>query len=341
MRRSIRGGLILTATLMACSSGKSETREIASAPAAPATPPPDAQVTKAQPPPVAPAAAGTAPAPVTTSAAPAASTEAPAPGTQLAAAASAPAAAAPIYTPAANLPPEVLAILKAGDRTDADKALDAGRKPGETLAFFDLKPGMKVGEIGAGGGYTTELLARAVGPQGTVYAQNAPVMIEKVFKTSWPDRLRRPINAKVIRADREFDAPFPDDAKDLDAVVINAIYHDTVWIGVDRKAMNAAVFAALKPGGKYFVIDSSAKEGTGLNDVKTLHRIDEAAVKSEVEAAGFKLEKSGDFLRNPSDTRDWSASPREAGEKRGTGDRFALEFVKPMPAPAKHKSKKK
>jgi predicted methyltransferase len=76
------------------------------------------------------------------------------------------------------------------------------------------------------------------------------------------------------------------------------------------------------------VIDSSARPGTGTADAKTLHRIDEAVVRQEVEAAGFRVAAEAGFLRNPADARDWNASPREAGERRGTSDRFVLAFVR-------------
>jgi predicted methyltransferase len=223
---------------------------------------------------------------------------------------------------------EVQAMVSASDRTDADRALDAGRKPGETLMFFELKPGMRVAEIGAGRGYTTELIARAVGPTGTVYAQNPPAFLASFLKTAVPERMARPINAKVIAAARDFAAPLPDDAKNLDEVVSVAIYHDIVGMDVDRHAMNQAIFKALKPGGVYVVIDSSARAGAGISEVKTLHRIDEAFVRSELEAAGFKVESAGAFLRNPLDARDWDSSPAAAGVKRGTSDRFALRFIK-------------
>src|SRR5262249_51418930 len=107
------------------------------------------------------------------------------------------------------------------------------------------------------------------------------------------------------------------------------LYHDTVWMKVDRVRMNHAVFEALAPGGVYGIVDHSAKSGSGLAEVESLHRIEEADVKSEVLAAGFRLAAEGDFLRNPSDERDWSPSPRTAGERRGTSDRFVLKFVKP------------
>jgi predicted methyltransferase len=91
------------------------------------------------------------------------------------------------------------------------------------------------------------------------------------------------------------------------------------------------VFSALRPGGYYFIVDHSARAGSGTADTQTLHRIDEAFVIAEVERAGFQLQAIGDFLRNPADRRDWNASPSKAGERRGTSDRFALQFVKPGP----------
>jgi predicted methyltransferase len=214
------------------------------------------------------------------------------------------------------------------DRTAADRALDPGRHPVETLAFLAIAPGMKVAELGAGSGYTTELLARSVGPSGTVYGQNSAVLLGFVGE-AWKERLARPALSNTVRVDRELDAPLPPEASGLDLVVMNALYHDTVWMKTDRAAMNRAVFAALRPGGAFVVIDSSARQGTGTAGAQSLHRIDEQLVRAEVLAAGFRLAGEGDFLRNPADTRDWNASPRAAGEKRGTSDRFVLRFVKP------------
>ncbi len=223
-------------------------------------------------------------------------------------------------------------VVEAPDRTEDDRKLDQGRKPAGLLEFVDARPGMKVAELGAGAGYSTELLARAVGPSGVVYAQNPEKSVKSFLKDRWPARLQRPVMKNVVRVDREFDDPLPPEAKNLDAVLINVIYHDTVWLKVDRERMNRAVYAALQPGGAYIVIDSSAKTGTGEKDAQTLHRIDEKLVQAEVERAGFKLERSGDFLRNPDDTRDWNSSPNAAGAKRGTSDRFALRFIKPEKA---------
>ena len=222
-------------------------------------------------------------------------------------------------------------IADAPDRTPEDRALDPGRKPVETLVFLQVKPGMHVAELGAGAGYTTELLARTVAPGGVVYAQNPDIFLQRFLKTSWPARLERPVMKDVVRVDREFEDPLPPEAKDLDLVLINVIYHDISYMNVDRDKMNKAIFAALKPGGAYVVIDSSAKSGTGTSDAQTLHRIDEQVVRTELERAGFKLQSEGDFLRNSQDSRDWNSSPAAAAaaNRRGTSDRFALKFVKP------------
>jgi predicted methyltransferase len=229
----------------------------------------------------------------------------------------------------AQAPADSAAIVAATDRSDADRALDAGRHPAEMLAFFGIRPGMRVAEIGAGGGYTTELLARAVGPGGRVYGQNSKFVLERFAEKPWSERLARPVNAVVVRVDREFDDPLPPEAKELDAVISVLIYHDTVWWETDRARMNAAIFRALRSGGIYGVIDHSARAGAGTSEVKTLHRIEESAVVKEIEQAGFQLEASADFLRNPSDARDWNDSPSAAGDRRGTSDRFVLKFKKP------------
>lgn len=220
-------------------------------------------------------------------------------------------------------------IVAAADRSDEDRALDAGREPAKTLDFYGIEPGMKVAEIAAGMGYTAELLARAVGPEGVVYGVNSKWILERFAERPWGERLAKPVMKNVVRVDREFDDPLPPEAKDLDAVFVVLFYHDTVWMKTDRAKMNAAIFRALKPGGIYAVIDHSAREGAGLADVQTLHRIEEKTLRAEIEAAGFRLADEASFLRNEKDTRDWSASPMAAGAKRGTSDRFVLEFVKP------------
>jgi predicted methyltransferase len=228
-----------------------------------------------------------------------------------------------------DVPAAIKAVVDAPDRDPEDKKLDAGRKPGELLAFAGIKPGMKVAELGAGGGYTAELLARAVGPTGVVYGHNTPMVLEKFAGKPWGERLAKPINKNIVKVTREWDDPFPPEAKDLDAVLIVLIYHDSIWMGADQTKMNAAVFKALKPGGVYIVVDHSGRPGTGVAEVRTIHRIEESVVRKEVANAGFKLAAEAEVWRNPDDKRDWNDAPFAAGEKRGTSDRFALKFVKP------------
>lgn len=227
------------------------------------------------------------------------------------------------------VPSAIAAIVAAPDRSPEDRALDAGRHPAEMLAFFGIEPGMKVAEIAAGGGYTTELLARAVGPTGVVYGQNNKFVLDRFAEKPWSARLQKPVMKRVVRVNREFDDPLPPEAHDLDAVFIVLFYHDTVWQGTDRAKMNAAVYRALKPGGTYAVIDHSGRAGSGTTETKTLHRIEEKNVRQEIGAAGFQLVGEADFLRNPADVRDWNDSPSAAAERRGTSDRFVLKFVKP------------
>jgi predicted methyltransferase len=221
-------------------------------------------------------------------------------------------------------------VVDATDRSDDDRKLDAGRKPAETLAFFGIAPGMKVAELMAGGGYTSEILARAVGPTGVVYGQNSKRILEMFAEKPWSARLAKPAMKNVVRVDRDLEDPLPPEAKGLDAIFVVLLYHDTVWQKVDRDRMNRAVFAALKPGGVYAVIDHSGRPGTGTTETQTFHRIEEKAVLEEIERVGFKLAGEASFLRNPADTRDWNDAPRAAADRRGTSDRFVLKFVKPQ-----------
>ena len=245
-------------------------------------------------------------------------------------ASSAPMPAAASTVPVEAVVPSALAkgVVDAKDRSPEDRALDAGRHPGEVLTFFGIGPGMRVGEIIAGGGYTTELLARTVGAEGRVYGQNNKFILDRFAEKPWSARLAKPGNKNIVRVDRELEAPFPKDATNLDCVIDVLFYHDTVWMKTDRAKMNRAIFDALKPGGVYGIVDHSGRAGTETKEAESLHRIEERDVREEITAAGFRLESEASFLRNPNDTRDWSASPRVAAEKRGTSDRFVLKFVK-------------
>jgi predicted methyltransferase len=219
-------------------------------------------------------------------------------------------------------------VVAAPDRTERDRKEDSYRKPTELLTFFGTQPGMHVADLGAGGGYATELEARAVGPTGVVFAQDTPNWAGEGLTRAWEHRLANPVMKNTTHVMQQWDDPLPPEAKDLDAVYIVAAYHDVIAEKSDPGKLNQAVFAALKPGGVYVVIDNSAKDGEGATQAESRHRVDEKLVTEQVSKAGFKVAGTGDFLRNPADTRDWNADPG-ADPRTHTQDLFALKFVKP------------
>ena len=194
--------------------------------------------------------------------------------------------------------PNYSAIIAAPDRTDADLQTDKRRDPGKLLAFAGVRPGMKVLDMGAGGGYSTELVARAVAPTGVVYGQN-PADLGERAKTRFEARLKTPAGKNIVSLVRPFDDPVPGDVRDLDLITFLFFYHDTTYMPVDRAEMNRKLHAALKPDGLLVIADHSARSGDGTSVGKTFHRIEESALRREVEAAGFKLVADGDFWRAP------------------------------------------
>lgn len=235
-------------------------------------------------------------------------------------------AAWPVAAPALSAA-EAEKLVAAGDRTAEDRERDARRRPARLLAFSGVEPGMRVADLGASSGYTTELLARAVGPKGRVFAQNSPYVLEKYVKDSWPARLARPAMKAVVRVDRETVDPLPPEATQLDLITMVFVYHDTLFTGVDRAAMNARLFAALEPGGSLVVIDHHAKPGSGPEIAKTLHRMDAALLRRDLEAAGFRFAAEADFLRHPDDPRE-----QPFFEMDGPTDAFVHRYVRPVPA---------
>lgn len=286
-----------------------------------------------------------------------------APAGQAVALASAPAAATSPDTPLSA--ERIAAILATPDRSAADRGNDARRKPAEMLAFIGPRPGMVALDLSAAGGYTTELLARAIGPTGRVYGHSAPRNPSRqpppspeggtapaAAPTAGPggegtppaataprppspvalaERARRlqeagVPSAPIVPVVRNFEDPVPAELAEgrLDLVTLMFNYHDLGFLGVDRARMNAAIYRALKPGGLFVIADHAGRPGTGISESGTLHRIEEAFLRSEVEAAGFRLAATGDFLRNPNDPRD-----RNMPIPLQPKDEFVLKFVKP------------
>jgi predicted methyltransferase len=229
--------------------------------------------------------------------------------------------------PDSQIPNYIKQAVNSPERPAADKAIDAGRKPEQMLAFFGIKPGMKVADLSAASGWMTELLARTVGPTGTVYSQNRqfPPKFKKV-EDLWHKRLQEPGLKNVVAVVQSFDSDqlLPVAPGTLDAVIINLNYHDLINAKVNMDKMNATVFKALKPGGVYGIVDHIAKAGTGIQDTSTLHRIDPQFVITQVEKAGFKLDAASSALRNPADPHTVKSFL-----DRGHTDRFMFKFVKP------------
>jgi predicted methyltransferase len=221
--------------------------------------------------------------------------------------------------------PDYQAIVAAPDRSAADRQTDQRREPAKTLAFTGVREGMKVLDMEANAGYSTELMARAVGPTGTVWAQDPASIIERFVKDKFDDRAKSPAMRNVVHVVRDFDDPIPPDVPNLDMITFFYAYHDVTYMPVDRARMNAKMFAALKPGGLLIIADHSAKPGQGTTVANTLHRIEEATLRQEIEAAGFKLVAEGDFLRHPEDPRDGKVFKPAVPV-----DNFILKYQRPM-----------
>ncbi|MGA7713865.1 MAG: hypothetical protein WCA81_18370 [Rhizomicrobium sp.] len=233
---------------------------------------------------------------------------------------------------AAPVPAYVTAAVNDAARPDTDTKHDADRKPADMVVFAGIKPGTRVMDLIPGGGYFTRIFAKAVGANGYVYAFQ-PTELDHFLK----DGKQPPViavaaaypNVSVIRGSvNKLVAPEP-----LDVVWTSQNYHDlkdSFFAPADTALVNKAVYDALKPGGLYIVLDHSAENGSGIRDTDTLHRIDEAVVKKEVEAAGFKFVGESNVLRNKDDARTLKVFDKEI---RGHTDQFILKFRRPF---AKH-----
>jgi predicted methyltransferase len=227
---------------------------------------------------------------------------------------------------AGAIPPNITAAVANPNRPQADRDRDAMRKPGEVLAFAGVKPGEQVLELIPGGGYFTRLLSGAVGPKGHV--------TEAVPNLTGAADVAQKSNG--VAADPNFsnvsEAKFTvDDFAKLgpvDMVWTSQNYHDLhlARFKLDVVAFDKAVYAALKPGGIFFIEDHAAVAGSGLDVPDKLHRINEDIVKKEVESAGFKLDGESDILRNPADDHTLLVFNPEI---RGKTDQFLLKFRKP------------
>lgn len=216
-------------------------------------------------------------------------------------------------------------------RRPADQlAADARRKPAAVIAFLGLKPGDKVADFMPGEAYFTRLFSDVVGPNGRVYAVLSAEMERHCLPAEFAGThvVQHDASYRNVRVSSlpvmKFAAPAP-----LDAVFTAQNYHDLhdkMNEGADVVAVNRAVFAALKPGGVYVVLDHAAEPGSGVRDTERLHRIDPAAIRREAEAAGFVFAGESDALRNAADDHAKLVfDPRI----RGRTDQVMLKFRKP------------
>jgi predicted methyltransferase len=216
-----------------------------------------------------------------------------------------------------EIEPNIAAAVADASRPPLDKFRDERRKPAQTLAFAGIKEGMKIAELIPGNGYYTRLLSKAVGPSGKVYT----------FPSGEP---RTPLSAALAKNAaytniQYVPAPITSLAvpEPVDVVWTSQNYHD---LRAQAATINKAVFAALKPGGTYLILDHAAKPGA-RNESVALHRIDEELVKQEVLAAGFVLDAQSDLLRNPKDDRARQVMERDLNRQT---DQFVLRFRKPQ-----------
>ncbi len=209
-------------------------------------------------------------------------------------------------------------------------ALDAERKPAETVLFAGVRPGSKVMDLVPGAGYFTRIFSGVVGDKGWVYSYFPTETDAFLRKRIGPDaKIERlydgvPHTSILHASIMKLSAP-----ESLDVVFTAQNYHDfhdSFFGPADVTVVNKAIFDALKPGGFFVVIDHSATKGSGLRDTETLHRIDEDTLKKEIEAAGFKLVGEAKFLRNPADPRDKIVFDPSIRHKT---DQFVLKFQKP------------
>ncbi len=230
------------------------------------------------------------------------------------------------YMAPAGTPANIKRAVESDARTDEQRARDSGRKPAEILTLAAIEEGAHIIEFAAFGHYYTTLLVDAVGADGHVDMVDMP----------WTERFGgEPARAFAAAHENATytqvhynEADLPDND---DAVTMVLFYHDLTRESADQSAdtadMNTRIFAALKPGGIYLVVDHKAEDGSGWRDASTLHRIDAQTIIDEVTAAGFELTSNSDVLANSADDRTLNMRDPSI---RGNTDRAVLVFRKPM-----------
>ena len=223
------------------------------------------------------------------------------------------------------------AAVANSNRTEADRNRDAGRKPAAILDFFAIQPGMTILDMFSGGGYYSEMLSYVVGAEGKVIAHTNAAYTQFVGEeaTQRYANKRLPNVQIMVAENNELQLP----VSTFDAIMMVLAYHDIYWVSpengwpeIDSTKLLAELYRGLKPGGTLAVVDHYAATGSPHDSGGTLHRIDPAIVRNEIEAAGFIFDGSSEILRNPDD--DLSLAMGDPAV-RGKTDRFVFKFRKP------------
>ena len=218
----------------------------------------------------------------------------------------------------------ILTAVEHENRPDSDRQRDQNRKPSEVLDFFKILTTDKIGEINAGRGYFSSIMAYALQQGGLVYAHTSPMSVERWKGNPIEKRLSEFPQDNLIPVVGEMESPnFPEK---LDKIFNVMTYHDSVWTKADRSAMNRSIFDALITGGIYGILDHHAKSGHGINDCHSIHRIEKNFVIKEVEASGFILEDELNSLENHDDSLTSMVFEKEIRDRTS---RFVLKFRKP------------
>lgn len=223
------------------------------------------------------------------------------------------------------------AAVNSPARPDAARGRDEGRKPAEVLAFYGVEPGMALFEFGAGGGYYTEILSVAVGPEGKVIAQNSPGdFYENRIKANFePLTARLPNVEPYIKASADFDVA----DNSLDGAFIILIYHHMHYnaeqgevLPESSREILGKLLTALKPGGFLGVIEHAAPDDATRESSAPLHRVPPGMAKADITGLGYEFAGESDLLLNSEDDRSvyWRGSPYQ-----GKTARFVHKYVKP------------
>lgn len=231
-----------------------------------------------------------------------------------------------IAAPAIAATPDAIAAAVADTkRPEKDRERDADRHPADVLTFAGVKPGDRVVDVGPGSGYYSRIISNVVGANGRVIAFNPTWVADKFPKAKdAPAGMVAEGYTNIEGSVQPMDSIAFD--KPVDVVFMSQLYHDQHWQKIDIAKMNKAIYAALKPGGIYFIIDHTAPAGTTDAQIDGLHRIDPAVVKAEVLAAGFTFEGESNLLKNAKDPQNVNVFDPSI---RGHTDQFIYKFRKP------------